>query len=189
MATYPSHDNHDVMNNIKQENELTDRKRLTPVHGFKQRSKQEFHELKLKPSKETLMPSRHVMQMVNNERVFEDAKRFLGAFPNLLYCLVMGNAKKAKETGRPYPGAGVERARMATAFVISLWLTQYFNWDKKRRVYDDSLVGTRKRALDMLQDLVYGKRTLYLGYAGPYFFEKYPEYVDLVKELGKQATA
>lgn len=151
--------NHDLRNNINyqdQDNRVFN----------KQWTKQEFHELKQKPQQETLNPSRRLIHLVNRDAVFSDAKRILGLFPQVAYKLVRSST--------------LERARMTTAFVLSLFETEYFSVDQKGS-YDPSISGNQQRARNMLLGIVYGKKPLFLSYAGKSFFKHYPELKDQEK--------
>lgn len=165
-----TNDNHDVMNKFnlssQEDNDLS-------VRSSKQSFKQEFHETRFKQQQETLQPSRRLIQLVNRDPVFADAKRVLGLFPQVAYKLVKT--------------AGVERARMVTAFVLSLFEAEYFTVDRQGR-YDASIPGNQERARNMLQGIIYGKKPIFLSYAGKYFFQQYPEMRELLRQ-NEQATA
>lgn len=164
MAYYHSHENHEIMNNPKKPGYTLEE---LPVDLPRQRSKQEFHELRLKPSQETLTPSRRLIQFVNRDEVFVLAKRVLGLFPQVAYKLVKA--------------AGTDRARMVTAFIVSLFQSDYFTVDQKGR-YDPSIAGSQERARNMLMGILYGKKPIYLSYAGKYFFEVYPEMREALRQ-------
>jgi hypothetical protein len=164
MAYYHSRDDHELMKpKQKPGYDLGE----VPVDMPKQHAKREFHELQMKPSKETLTPSRRLIQLVNRDEVFVLAKRTLGLFPQVAYKLVKA--------------AGTDRARMVTAFIISLFQSDYFTVDQKGR-YDPSIPGSQERARNMLMGILYGKKPIYLSYAGKYFFEVYPEMREVLRE-------
>jgi hypothetical protein len=152
-----SHEDREIMNSRKHKGHEPPDLTMDPTGIV---PKREFHETRVKPQQESLQPSRRMIQFVNRDPVFVMAKRTLGLFPQVAYKLVKF--------------AGVDRARLVTAFVVSLFESEYFTVDKQGR-YDPSIPGNQERARNMLMGILYGKKPIYLGYASKYFFDIYPE--------------
>ena len=140
-----------------------------PDHAYTLHPSCLSHETRVRPERESLQPSRRLIQLVNRDEVFVTAKRVLGIFPQVSYKLIKAG--------------GVDRARMVTAFIVSLFEAEYFTVDTKGH-YDPSIPGNQERARNMLMGIVYGKKPIYLSYAGKYFFQQYPEMRELFRGNG-----
>lgn len=111
--------------------------------------------------KDTLVPSRRLIALVNNDPTFIEAQRHLGLFPQVAYKLVRDG--------------GVTRAKQVTDFILSLALeTPYFQVDKYGQ-YDPSLEGQRDRARKMLINMALTNKPILEKYAGPSYFKKWPK--------------
>jgi len=159
-AKNPTHDYHDG-NDLNKPSVFNDRS--TGVSRSIQHSKREFHELRMRPQKETLQPARKMIQLINRDPLFSHAKRTLGIFPQVIFKLVRS--------------ACLRTVQIKTAYVMSLFESEYFAVDKQGH-YDPSIVGNQTRARNCLMDLVYGKKPIFLDYAGPSFFKAFPEFTE-----------
>lgn len=112
------------------------------------------------PQSRTLEKGRHFIRLVNTDEVFVLTTRLIKIYPQVLY-------KQVRV-------AGVEKARQVCAYICSIFETGYFLVDKKG-TYDNSLEGQQRRARAMLIHICQSGSSIYLGYAGPYFFRIYPE--------------
>lgn len=111
--------------------------------------------------KDTLVPSRRLIALVNNDSTFIEAQRHLGLFPQVAYKLVRD--------------AGVARVKQVTDFILSLALeTPYFQVDKFGK-YDPSHEGQRDRARKMLINIALTNKPILEKYAGPSYFKKWPK--------------
>lgn len=112
---------------------------------------------------ETVKRLRRHNSAIDDDDVFKFAYHRIGFEPGLAY-----NLMKHKHI------ATSDRVRLVTAFVISLYLGGYFQ-------FDDASVRQEDRARRMIIGIIKGKKTLALRKAGPYFYTHYPEYRNIAR--------
>lgn len=149
-----NHDNNDQVNNRSKYNPYLDNHEI----GFNQTGKPLKKDFR---GKDTLVPSRRLIALVNNDSTFIEAQRHLDLFPQVAYKLVRD--------------AGVARVKQVTDFILSLALeTPYFQVDKFGK-YDPSHEGQKDRARKMLINMALTNKPILEKYAGPSYFRKWPK--------------
>lgn len=149
-----SHDNHDQLSG----NLVASRN----IHEFAQKNSTTagIPVSKGQAPRDTLVPSRRLISLVNNDPTFIEAQRYLGLYPQKLYTLVRDG--------------GVARVKQVTDFILSLALeTPYFQVDQDGQ-YDPSPEGMRDRARKMLINMALTDKPILDKYAGPSYFKRWP---------------
>lgn len=155
-ATIPSGDLHESGQKMASYNTAVARK--ISEHGL-DASGSAVH--KTHQGRDTLVPSRRLIALVNSDPTFVEASRHIGLFPQVAYKLVRDG--------------GVARVKQVTDFILSLVLeTPYFQVSKDGQ-YDPSIEGIRKRARNMLISMALSNRPILEKYAGPSYFRKWPK--------------
>jgi hypothetical protein len=111
--------------------------------------------------KDTLVPSRRLMSLVNNDETFVFAQRYLGLFPQKAYTMIQD--------------VGLERVKRVTDFILSIVMESpsFFYVDKMGR-YDASPEAIKERARKMLITIALNpKRPILDKYAGQYYWNKW----------------
>ena len=113
--------------------------------------------------RDTLVPSRRLMSLVNNDETFVMAQRHLGLFPQKAYTMIQD--------------AGLERVKRVTDFILSIAIeTPSFFYVDRQGQYNSSPEAVRERARKMLITIALNpSRPILEKYAGQYYWKKWPK--------------
>jgi hypothetical protein len=113
--------------------------------------------------KDTLVPSRRLMSLVNNDETFKMAQWHLGLFPQKAYTMIQE--------------VGLERVKRVTDFILSIALeTPSFFYVDRSGQYNASPEAVRERARKMLITIALNpSRPILEKYAGQHYWERWPK--------------